>query len=210
MKRDVMLKKFCSFLTDADIVVFGSKDLSKEAFEVYKPGHLYITDSFGLAVSVGLGIAMCTDKRVFVFTGEGDILRDFGIILQMAASKCQNIFLIIFNNGVYQNAGGFPNIFNKMISQMSVLFSLGCRTFNLTQDLEKKETHDTKHFISRATGPLAMVLNIDKSKNIYTDTKVKNNIEEFKELLRDKEKKSSLYNPFAIMEELGDLPTLKV
>jgi thiamine pyrophosphate-dependent acetolactate synthase large subunit-like protein len=210
MKRDVMLKKFCSFLTDADIVIFGSNDLSKEASEIYKPGHFYITDNFSLAVSLGLGIAMCTDKRVFVFVGEGDILRDFGIILQMAASKCQNIFLIIFNNGVYQNAGGFPNIFNKMISQMSVLFSLGCRTFNLTKDFEKKETRDTKHFIARATGPIAMILNTDKSKNVYADIKVKNYMEEFKELLRDKNKKSSLYDPFAVVDIVEDLPILKV
>jgi hypothetical protein len=210
MKRDVMLKKFCSFLTDTDIVIFGSKDLSKEASEIYKSGHFYITDNFGLAVSVGLGIAMCTDKRVFVFVGEGDILRDFGIILQMAASKCQNMFLIIFNNGVYQNAGGFPNIFNKMVSQMSVLFSLGCRTFNLTKDFEKKEMRDTKHFIARTIGPASIILNIDKSKNIYADTKVKNHIGEFKELLRDKEKKSSLYDPFVMMDVVEDLPILKV
>jgi hypothetical protein len=210
MKRDVMLKKFCSFLTDTDIVIFGSKDLSKEASEVYKPGHLYITDNFSLAASVGLGIAMCTDKRVFVFVGEGELIRDFGIVLQMAASKCQNMFLIIFNNGVYQNAGGFPSVFNCMVSNSGAFFNLGCRSFNLTRDFERKEYRNTKHFIVRATGPITMILDVDKSKNIYADTKVNNRLEEFKELLRDENKKSSLYNPFAIMEELGDLPTLKV
>jgi len=210
MKRDVMLKKFCSFLTDVDIVIFGSNDLAKEASDIYVPGHLYITDNFGLAASVGLGIAMCTDKRVFVLIGEGDVIRDFGIVLQLAASKCQNMFLIIFNNGVYQNAGGFPSVFSSMTSISGAFFNLGCRSFNLTKDFEQKEYKNTKHFIVRATGPIVMLLNIDKSKNIYADVEVNNRLEEFKELLRDKEKKSSLYNPFAIMEELGDLPTLKV
>jgi hypothetical protein len=213
MKRDVMLKKFCSFLTDSDIVVFGSSDLAKEASEYYQPGHLYVLDSFGLAASVGLGLAMCTNRRVFVFTGEGDLLRNFGAVLQISSSKCQNIFLIIFNNGVYQNAGGFPNIFNAMLSTMATLFNLGCRTFNLTKDFERKEIKETKHFIERVTGPLAMVLDADKSKNIYSEIEVKNNIEDFISFIKDPTKKSALYDPFITAIDLPDadnLPTLKV
>lgn len=204
MKRDLVVRKFCEFLTPSDIAIFGSSSISNEVFEFYRPGHFYITDSSSFAVPFALGLAMSTLKRVFVFIGEGDILRNFGIINQIASSKCQNLFVVILNNGCYQSAGGFPNIFNSAISILSVIFNIGCRTFNLTKDFDRKEFKHINHFFDRGQGPMAVLIGVEKSKLSYSDVIPKNNIEEFISFVRDNTIKSALYDPFAegvVLEE---------
>jgi thiamine pyrophosphate-dependent acetolactate synthase large subunit-like protein len=73
MKRYSVIKNFTNLLKDNDIVIFSGKNMCKEAYQYDKPGYFYIDDTFGLSVSFALGIAMSTDKRVFVFVGEGDL-----------------------------------------------------------------------------------------------------------------------------------------
>jgi thiamine pyrophosphate-dependent acetolactate synthase large subunit-like protein len=197
MKRDLLVRKFCEFLTPSDIAVFGSNSISAEVSELYKPGHFYILDSSAFAVSFALGLAMSTPKRVFVFIGEGDILRNFGIINQISSSKCQNLFVIILNNGCYQDAGGFPNIFNNAISILATIFNIGCRTFNLTKDFDRKEFKHVNHFFDRGQGPMVVIVGVEKSKSNYDNTIPKNDIREFIEFVRDNTIASALYNPFA-------------
>lgn len=213
MKRDLALKKLCECTKPADVVIFGSSSMASEAHEFYKPGHFYIKDYHGLALSVALGIASGTDKRVFVFMGEGDVLRNFGVLNQIAASKQQNIFIIILNNGCYQSAGGFPNIFNNALSMNSLIFNIGCKIFNLTSDLEKKRYTIVRHFFDRGQGPMVVIVRVEKGKEYNTEAQ--NNLDEFLTFVRDSSIKSALYNPFVEGLFLSDLqdnnvPILKV
>lgn len=195
MRRDIVVRKLCEFAKPNDIVLLGSNGISKEVSDLYKPGHFYIEDTYGMALPVAIGIAMGTDKRVFLLIGEGDILRNFSALNQMAFSKKQNLFVFILNNGCYQAAGGFPNIFNNITSIQPVIFSIGCRIFGLSTDFEKKRYNSIQHFIDRGQGPMVCIIKVDSSKVFNTEPK--NNLEEFLTFVRDKSIKTALYNPFA-------------
>jgi thiamine pyrophosphate-dependent acetolactate synthase large subunit-like protein len=192
-------------------VIFGSSSLSSEACDLHRPGYFYVEDSPGFTLSVALGIAMGTDKRVFVFLGEGDLLRNFGALNQMSAARKQNLFVMILNNGCYQAAGGFPNIFNSVLSITSLVFNIGCRVFDLTSDFEKKRFAAIKYFFGRGQGPMVVLVRVEKSKE--STLIPKNNLEEFITFVRDTSIKTALYNPFAegfILPTQEDAPILNV
>ena len=73
MKRYSVLRYFMkNILEESDVAILTGREMCKEAYQYDRPGNLYIYDDFGLTVSLATGVAMATDKRVFVFVGEGD------------------------------------------------------------------------------------------------------------------------------------------
>lgn len=161
MKRYMVIKNFIAALEDNDIAIFSGAEMCREAYQYDRPGNFYITDSYGLAPSFALGMAMCTNKRVFVFIGEGDLLREFAIAPQMSASKCPNIFLVVLDNGVYQSAGGSPNIMGAMRSKRGVMFNLGLVVFDFTVYLAKKEFDKLNFFMKNLRGPVVLFFDIE-------------------------------------------------
>lgn len=161
MKRYTMLKYFINNLEDNDIAIFTGEEMCKEAYQYDRPTNFYIRNYDGLGLSVALGLAMSIDKRVFVFIGEGDLLRQFSLLIQIKASKCANIFVVIVDNGSYQSAGNLPNVMESIKSIKGTLFNIGLVVFDFTVYFNKKSFEHMKNFMKNIRGPMAIIVNVD-------------------------------------------------
>jgi hypothetical protein len=166
MKRFKAVRDFISCLKDNDVAIFSGKELSKEAYVSDRNGSIYLLDSPALASSLGLGIAMSTNKRVFIFEGDGGFLMELGAAAQITASRCKNITYVIFDNGIYQSAGGQPTIFREMGSIKGFIFGLGFTVFELTSYMTtKKELAKMQKVIDTLKGPTVIIIKVDKGEN---------------------------------------------
>lgn len=162
MKRYSVVKTFNKCFKDSDLIVITGNDLCREFYEYDRPGNLYLKENFGTAISFAVGLAMCTDKRVFVFTGEGDLLREFSAIPHSAVSKCKNLFIVVLNNGIYQSVDSMPNIFDQFSSPKVVFFQFGFITHDLTDYIKKTKLSLFKDFLDRIRGPMAIIIDVDR------------------------------------------------
>lgn len=162
MKRYTVIKHFIDLLHENDILIFSGSELCKEAYQYRNNNCFYIEDSIGVAAAFGLGIAMCTDKRIFVFLGEGELLRELGIIAQIGASKCSNMFLVLLDNGCYQSAGGYPTVFENMLSKKGLIFNSNTKVITFTKHFKDKEFKRLKDRFTRLMGPMAILMDVDK------------------------------------------------
>lgn len=210
MKRFIVLKNFIASLEDNDVAIFSGKEMCKEAYQYDRPGNFYIQDAHGLAPAFALGTAMCTNKRVFVFVGEGELLREFSVTSQMAASKCPNMFLVILDNKSYQSAGNFPNIMESIRSKRGVMFNMGLVVFDFTVYLRKKEFNKMRSFMKNLRGPLVLFFDIDRGikKDLpeidISQEDLKTRLEEF---IKNEEVGTSLYEASGPVLSANDVNT---
>jgi thiamine pyrophosphate-dependent acetolactate synthase large subunit-like protein len=72
-----------------------------------RPQNFYMLGSMGLAVPIGLGVALAQKQRkVFALEGDGSILMQLGALSTVAARKAVNLCIVIMDNGAYQITGG--------------------------------------------------------------------------------------------------------
>lgn len=184
MKRFSIIREFMSCLKEDDIAVFSNELMNKEAYQYDRQGNLYV-DEPGLALPLGLGLAVGSKKRVFVFCDDNDFLREMGTLAQASVSMCKNIVYVIFNNGCYQEAGGLPNIFREIYAPKGVLFNLGFRVHDYTHFFGDKVFKDEKiATIRRIEGPLAVLIKTDKGikkidNEVISNVSLKNRITDF-------------------------------
>ena len=164
MKRYTTVKKFLSVLNNNDIAIFVGQNLCEEAFKYDREGSFYLLDVNELHSSLALGVAMCTDKRVFVFCNDGDFLREIGSAAQMAVSRCSNIFYVVLATGFYQFAGGQPTIFNEFPASKTVFANLGFLVNDYINYFEegKAGMKSLKVYLERIKGPMAIIMRLEK------------------------------------------------
>jgi thiamine pyrophosphate-dependent acetolactate synthase large subunit-like protein len=135
--------------------------MCKEAYQYDRPANFYIEESHGWGLSVALGIAMTTKKRIFVFIGEGDFLRQTSMLIQAKASLCTNIFIVLVDNGVYQSAGNLPNIIESVRSMKGLVFNIGMVVYDFTKYTENsKNTKILSGFMNSLKGPTVILIEV--------------------------------------------------
>jgi len=162
MKRFIVIKHLIDLLHENDVLIFSGSELCKEAYQYKNNNCFYIEDSIGMAAAFGLGIAMCTDKRVFVFMGEGELLRELGILAQIGASKCSNMFLVLLDNGGYQSAGGYPSVFENVLSKKGLIFNSNTKVITFTKHFRDRIFKRLKDRFTRLMGPIVILMDVDK------------------------------------------------
>ncbi len=71
-----------------------------------RPENFYMLGSMGLAVPIGLGVALAQpERRTFVLEGDGSLLMQLGSLGTVAASAPKNLVIVVFDNGMYQITG---------------------------------------------------------------------------------------------------------
>ncbi len=196
MKRFSLIRLFLSLLEDNDVVIISGEKLGEQAFKYDKEGYFYI-DCVGAAISVALGVANNTDKRVFVLCNDGDLLRDVGAAAQAAVSQCKNIFIIIFDEGRYTDNGGSPTIFRTVTSIKGFLFNLGFGVNDYSDYFYKNgPLKELKYILDRSTGPMVIIIKVETKgskkfdKIAYSKVELRNRINKF---IRDSSLGTSLY-----------------
>lgn len=80
---------------------------SRELYAVNdRPENFYMLGSMGMASSIGLGLALCQKKKVFVIDGDGSVLMNLGTLSTIANNRTDNLCLVIVDNRSYGSTGG--------------------------------------------------------------------------------------------------------
>jgi thiamine pyrophosphate-dependent acetolactate synthase large subunit-like protein len=75
------------------------------------PNIFYLWGAMGLAVTVGLGLALAQPKRrVVVVTGDGETLMGLGGLATIAAQKPKNLAILVLDNQAFGETGHQPGL----------------------------------------------------------------------------------------------------
>ena len=152
----------------------------------------------GMSVSFAIGLALSTNKRVFVFVGEGDLLRELSVVGQAAVSACTNLFIIILDNDCYQDAGNLPTMFNSFLSRRGIFFNFGCMVHDFTANIKNRYLVELRAAVERIRGPMVILVSVDKgTKRNLSQSEVlsEDKMSALKEFVRDESLESALYEP---------------
>ena len=108
MNRFDITKRMVAHLKHEEAVIGG---IGYTNFDLWasgqRPQNFYMLGSMGLAVPIGLGVALAQPKRkVFALEGDGSILMQLGSLATVAARGPKNFAIVIMDNGAYQITGG--------------------------------------------------------------------------------------------------------
>jgi sulfopyruvate decarboxylase subunit beta len=67
--------------------------------------NFYMFGSMGLVSSIGLGLALLTEKTVVAFDGDGSLLMNPNALLEIAKEAPKNLIIICLDNGAYGSTG---------------------------------------------------------------------------------------------------------
>lgn len=196
IKRYVLIKNFVKLLHHNDICIFSGQEMCKEAYQFDRPGNFYIQDFFGITLSFALGVAMCTNKRVFVFVGEGELLREMSAVTQMAISECENIYLVVLDNCGYQSTGGQPNIFDNIVSKKGFFYNFGFLIQDYSKHFKNRESKQLQNILNNLIGPVCILMEVDKGIKrglVEVELPTGKMANSFTEFVRDKELSTSLF-----------------
>jgi len=105
LRRIDIIKILMEYITDEAIISnigFPSKELHyiKDRNE-----NFYMLGSMGLCSSIGLGLALNTDKKVIAIDGDGSVLMNLGTLSTIGHTKPTNFILLIVDNSAYGSTG---------------------------------------------------------------------------------------------------------
>jgi thiamine pyrophosphate-dependent acetolactate synthase large subunit-like protein len=108
MNRFDITQRLVSRLRNEEAVIGGIGYTNFDLWAVgHRPQNFYMLGSMGLAVPIGLGVALAQPRRkVFTLEGDGSILMQLGSLATVAARAPKNFAIVIMDNGAYQITGG--------------------------------------------------------------------------------------------------------
>lgn len=105
LTRFEVLESIAPYL-DGKIVVCNLGIPCKELYRAkHQKSNFYMLGSMGLASSIGLGVALSTEKDVVVIDGDGSLLMNLGTLSTIALAKPKNLTIVAIDNGVHGSTG---------------------------------------------------------------------------------------------------------
>jgi len=108
MNRFDITKRMVALLRNEEAVVGGIGYTNFDLWAVeQRPQNFYMLGSMGLAVPIGMGVALAQPgRKVIALEGDGSILMQLGSLATVAARAQKNLTIVIMDNGAYQITGG--------------------------------------------------------------------------------------------------------
>lgn len=105
-----LTKRLVALLDNGEAVVGGIGNSSFDLFGAgHRPQNFYMLGSMGLAVPIGLGIAVAQPERqVIVLEGDGSLLMNLGALSTVAMVAPPNLTIVVWDNGMYKMTGAQP------------------------------------------------------------------------------------------------------
>ena len=105
MNRYELIETLVPVLKDA-LVVCNIGIPSQELFSIRdRENHFYMLGSMGLCSSIGLGLALTTNKSVVALEGDGALLMNLGTLATIGNRAPDNLILLVIDNGSYGSTG---------------------------------------------------------------------------------------------------------
>ena len=173
LDREEAIEVICSCITD-EIVISANGFISRDLFSTLdKSTNFYMIGSMGLASSIALGVAIKNPKiKVYVFDGDGNILMNLGSLATIGNLKPKNLIHIVFDNNIHETTGGQPTN-TKKIHIEKIAKSVN---FTVAKISTKQRLVKTIKKIDKMSGPIMLVVQIQKSKKISNRVQIKPNI----------------------------------
>jgi hypothetical protein len=190
MKRYTGMRVLTQALLDSDIGIFIGKDLCKEAHPYRQhESNLYFPDTKEGLLSVALGMAMCTDKRIFVFCEDHYAIRNMSELMHIGVSRCKNIFVVLFVSNFYPAVENAPNIFGSINNQHGVLYNMSLLVHDYANFFKESRNpiNTIRHYWERSKGPLVALMKTTKGSKQMPDMGLssKEDLERTKEFILD-------------------------
>lgn len=109
MKRYDCLKIIADQMKGDELFLLDLLNVSAEWYALNDhEGNLY-NMQMGIPIAVGMGLAMALPKRqVIACQGDGSLLLNLGILVELGQNRPRNLICIIFDNECYEAVGGHP------------------------------------------------------------------------------------------------------
>lgn len=147
-----------------DIALFTTGYISRHAFTIDdRKTNFYMIGSMGLVSSVGLGMALNTTKKVFIFDGDGSAFMDMGAMAMIAGSEARNLVHLVLDNGTYESTGAQPTL-SASVDLSEIARVAGYKTVFRLEGLDKLDSSVGK--IRSAAGPVFVLLKLCASENL--------------------------------------------
>lgn len=107
MNRFDLTCRLTKRLTRGEAVIGG---IGNTNFDLWasgqRPENFYMLGSMGLAIPLGLGVALAQpERRTFVLEGDGSLLMQLGTLGTVASAAPRNLAIVVFDNAMYQITG---------------------------------------------------------------------------------------------------------
>jgi thiamine pyrophosphate-dependent acetolactate synthase large subunit-like protein len=108
MNRLELTRRIAGLVADDVALVAGIGNAGFDLFSAgHRPANFYMLGSMGLAVPIGLGVALAQPERpVVVMEGEGSVLMNLGALATVGREAPKNLTIVIWDNGMWQLTGG--------------------------------------------------------------------------------------------------------
>lgn len=125
-------------LLDDEIVVANIGVPCKELYALRdRDLNYYMFGSMGLVSSIGLGLALKSERRVIVLDGDGSILMNPNALVEIARSCPANLTIVALDNGAYGSTGSQETLTAKFLDLE--LLARGCGIENTVKVHTKEE-----------------------------------------------------------------------
>lgn len=140
LTRYAALERLLEIAPDNAAMIATTGKCGRELFTLAdRPQHLYQVGSMGCASAMGLGVALNTDKPVFVLDGDGAALMKMGNMATIGAQQPKNLVHIILDNGVHDSTGGQATV-SSGVNFAQVALACGYRSGVVADDVDGFET----------------------------------------------------------------------
>lgn len=148
-------------LTDKDMGVSANGFISRDLYEVCdRLTNFYMIGSMGLASSIGLGLALKkTQKRVYVFDGDGNILMNLGSLVTIGSLQPKNLVHVVFDNNSHESTGGQPT--NAAFVKINLLAKAA--NYKVFKTNSKRKLELILNKIKNIEGPILVLIKVKKS-----------------------------------------------
>jgi thiamine pyrophosphate-dependent acetolactate synthase large subunit-like protein len=100
-----------------------------------RPQNFYMLGSMGLAVPIGLGVALAQPaRRTFVLEGDGSLLMQLGSLGTVAHAAPGNLAIVVFDNQMYQITGSQKTLTATTVDLVAMAKGAGLKQSEWAQD----------------------------------------------------------------------------
>jgi thiamine pyrophosphate-dependent acetolactate synthase large subunit-like protein len=110
MNRFALTQRLVGKLKREEAVIGGIGNTNFDLWSAgRRPQNFYMLGSMGLAIPIGLGVAIAQPARhVVALEGDGSLLMQLGCLATVAALGQKNLTIVVMDNGLYQITGSQP------------------------------------------------------------------------------------------------------
>ncbi len=167
---------------DAIVMCVGERLCGENRF-VKKKGLICCVDISFDYLSIALGIAIGTEKRVVILCEDNYLLKHLNSICQIGISECTNLYVLTFRTNTYSSTIKHKTLTDAVRSIKGVLFNFGVLVHEYTPYF--KDNYSIKNLIpifDKSLGPLVAMIDVDSSR-IYNKGVLKTSWNDLKEFL---------------------------